>query len=229
MESRCAGAEAATAQCSAGLSETAVAIRLGERVVGYLQTGQVFLHAPNGAGVRRLRREMTGARDPAAAAELEAAYLRTRVLAPAQYRSIVRLLEVFAQHLAVTCNQVMVTESFQESPVISRSKEYIAAHQQDRIGLADVAAAARLSPSYFCKMFRKLTGTNLMDYVARVRVETVKGYLLNPHTRISEAAYASGFQTLSQFNRIFRRVTGEPPNRYRARLHQARAPVSYAA
>jgi AraC-like DNA-binding protein len=49
-------------------------------------------------------------------------------------------------------------------------------------------------------------------------VEKVKSSLLNPHMRISEAAYAAGFQSLSQFNRVFRRVVGEQPRIWREKL-----------
>jgi AraC-like DNA-binding protein len=52
-----------------------------------------------------------------------------------------------------------------------------------------------------------------------VRVETVKQLLLNPHKRVSEAAYEAGFQSLSQFNRVFRRIVGEAPSDYRDGLH----------
>ena len=75
-----------------------------------------------------------------------------------------------------------------------------------------------MSAFYFCKSFRRSTGLTFTDYVARVRVEQAKQLLINPHQRVSEAAYAAGFQSLSQFNRVFRRVAGEPPTAYRARL-----------
>ena len=55
------------------------------------------------------------------------------------------------------------------------------------------------------------------EYLARIRVEMVKKLLLNPHTRISEAAFEVGFQSLSQFNRVFRRFAGESPSDYRGR------------
>jgi AraC-like DNA-binding protein len=42
--------------------------------------------------------------------------------------------------------------------------------------------------------------------------------LLDPHKRVSEAAFAAGFQSLSQFNRVFHRITGEAPRVYRERL-----------
>ena len=79
-----------------------------------------------------------------------------------------------------------------------------------------VARAANMSAFYFCKVFKAATGLTFTHYVARARIERTKRMLLNPHTRISEAAYEAGFQSLSQFNRVFRRVTGQSPTVWRA-------------
>jgi AraC-like DNA-binding protein len=76
-----------------------------------------------------------------------------------------------------------------------------------------------MSAFYFCKTFRKVTGVTFVDYLARLRIESVKSLLLNPHKRISEAAFEAGFQSLSQFNRVFRRIAGEAPTVYREKLH----------
>ncbi|HVS51569.1 MAG TPA: helix-turn-helix transcriptional regulator, partial [Opitutaceae bacterium] len=89
--------------------------------------------------------------------------------------------------------------------------------------LVGVAQAVHVSPTYFCKLFKQATGLNFTDYVARVRVEATKQLLLNPHKRVSEAAYEAGFQSLSQFNRVFRRIAGESPSTYRSRAHGPRA------
>jgi AraC-like DNA-binding protein len=67
-------------------------------------------------------------------------------------------------------------------------------------------------------MFKQSTGMTFTDYLARLRVEKVKSLLLNPHIRISEAAFQVGFQSLSQFNRVFRKVAGESPTTYRERV-----------
>ena len=83
-----------------------------------------------------------------------------------------------------------------------------------------------MSAYYFCKVFHKATGMTFTHYVARIRVERVKSLMLNPHKRISEAAFEAGFQSLSQFNRIFRKVQGEAPTAYRQRLHGASTLVS---
>ena len=55
-----------------------------------------------------------------------------------------------------------------------------------------------------------------MEYVARLRVEKAKNLLLNPKRRISDAAFEVGYESLSQFNRDFRRFAGTAPRLYRA-------------
>jgi AraC-like DNA-binding protein len=78
-----------------------------------------------------------------------------------------------------------------------------------------VAQVVNRSACYFCKTFKDTTGFTFTDYLARTRVEAVKLMLLNPNMRVSEAAYAAGFQSLSQFNRTFRRIEGRSPMAWR--------------
>ena len=106
-------------------------------------------------------------------------------------------------------------------PAIARARAYIAEKHGEEITLGGVARAVNMSAFYFCKVFKAATGLTFTHYVARARIERTKQMLLNPHTRISEAAYEAGFQSLSQFNRVFRRIVGEAPTTYRERLHQS--------
>lgn len=218
MESE-ATTDAKTLQCFAGLSESAVPLRVGERVLGHLQTGQVLLHAPTKNRFQKIRRQLAEWNSTVDLPKLEAAYFATRVVAKKQYDSMVRLISVFAQHLATLSNQVMVQESTAELPSVARARAFISEHQAEEISLGDVARAVNMSGFYFCKVFKRATGLTFTDYLARLRIETVKEMLLNPHTRVSEAAYAAGFQSLSQFNRVFRRIAGESPSTYRERIH----------
>jgi AraC-like DNA-binding protein len=67
-------------------------------------------------------------------------------------------------------------------------------------------------------MFRKSTGLNFTDYVSRIRVEKAKNLLLNHNLRVSEIAYEVGFQSLTHFNRVFKKVMGQSPTDYRGQL-----------
>jgi AraC-like DNA-binding protein len=148
----------------------------------------------------------------------EESYFQTRVLTAKQYESLVHLLTIFAQHLSLISNQLMVRHDNAEPPAITKAKKFIQDNQAEEISLADVAGAVNTSTFYFCKMFKKATGLNFTEYLARVRVEKAKNLLLNPNLRISEVAFAAGFQSLSHFNRVFRRIAGESPTRYREKL-----------
>ena len=55
-------------------------------------------------------------------------------------------------------------------------------------------------------------------YLSRVRIEKSKNLLLNPNLRVSEIAFEVGFQSLTHFNRVFKKVLGQTPTDYRAQL-----------
>jgi AraC-like DNA-binding protein/ligand-binding sensor protein len=208
-----------TAQCFVGLNESAVPIRLGEKTIAYLQTGQVLFHLPTAAETRDAVRQAARLEPLLDRKNIAAAFKRSRVVARAQYDSILKLLTIFAQQLATLSNQLMMKQSRAEAPVIIRARAYIAAHLAENISLTQVSQAVGMSTFYFCKNFKKGTGLNFTEYLSRQRVESVKQLLLNPYKRVSEAAYEAGFQSLSQFNRVFHRIAGESPSHYRDQLH----------
>jgi YesN/AraC family two-component response regulator len=211
--------EPKTLKCFAGMCDSAVPVRVGENLVAFLQTGQIMLHQPSQTDFRRTTRQLLKWGTDVDLKRMEEAYFQTRVVTKKQYESILRLLTIFAQHLSSLSNQLLVRQETSESPVITRARTFIDTHQHEDLSLAEVAQAVNMSAFYFCKTFKKATGMTFTDYLARVRVEKVKNLLLNPHKRVSEAAYEAGFQSLSQFNRVFRKIAGESPSRFRDRLH----------
>jgi len=218
-----AGLEPKTLKCFAGLCDSAVPIRVGEDLIAFLQTGQILLHKPSKREFSQVARQLFSWGVDTDLKQVEEAYFQTRVLTKAQYESILRLLGIFAQHLASLSNQLMVQEEKSESPQITRARAFINEHQDEDLSLSEVAKAVNMSAFYFCKMFKQATGLTFTDYLARIRVEKVKNLLLDPHKRVSEVAFAAGFQSLSQFNRVFRKVAGEAPSTYRERIHKTAA------
>jgi AraC-like DNA-binding protein len=216
--------EPTTLKCFAGLCDSAVPVRVGSNLVAFLQTGQILLHAPRKVEFTRVTRELLKLGTEIDVKQLEEAYFQTRVVTRTQYESIVRLLTIFAQHLSVLSNQLMVQGGSAEMPAIARVRAIIAEKHADELSLTEIAQAVNMSAFYFCKTFKRSTGMTFTDYLARIRVEKVKNLLLNPNVRVSEAAYEAGFQSLSQFNRVFRRIAGESPSDYRVRLHGGSGP-----
>jgi len=221
------GANGKTVRCFAGLAESVVPVRLGERVIAYLQTGQVMTRPPTEQGFRAALAELSRWRATVDVDLLRRAYFETRVLPKARYHAALRLLASFAQHLSLLSNELMIRSSSLEPPAAAKARAFITEHLGEPLSLEQVARAANMSAFYFCKVFKAATGLTFTHYVARARIERTKQMLLNPHTRISEAAYEAGFQSLSQFNRVFRRFAGESPTNYRARIHGS-SPVAPA-
>jgi len=217
--------EPKTLKCFAGLCDSAVPVRVGDNLIAFLQTGQILLHQPETADFARATKEILKFGAEVDVKRLEEAYFQTRVVSKKQYDSILRLLTIFGQHLAALSNQLLVEAEAPGMPSITKARTLIAERFADQLSLGEVARAVNMSAFYFCKSFKKVTGMTFTDYLARVRVEKVKNLLLDPNMRISEAAYDAGFQSLSQFNRVFRRIAGEPPTVYRARLHGKRLPA----
>jgi len=210
--------EPETVTCPVGMCDTAVPVRLGDRLIGFLQTGQVFRKKPTPAQFERVAKQVADWGVQVDREKLKEAYFSTGVISQKQHESVVKLLSIFAQHLSMLSNQVVVQHDNAEPPVITRAKEFIHEHQTEELSLGQVAKAVNTSTFYFCKMFKKVTGINFTDYLSRVRIEKSKNLLLNPNLRVSEIAFEVGFQSLTHFNRVFKKILGQSPTEYRAQL-----------
>ncbi|MBI3418412.1 MAG: AraC family transcriptional regulator [Verrucomicrobia bacterium] len=204
--------------CAYGLCEMAVPVKLGAQTIGFLQTGQVMRKKPTGASFHRAvaKAEELGVDiDNAKARE---AYFATPVIPQKKLDSVTGLLSIFADHLSMKSNQLAVQTANAEPPVITKAKQFIRENHTEDLSLGQVAAAVHTSIFYFCKLFRKVTGTTFTEFLSRTRIEKAKNLLLNPNLRISEIAYEVRFQSLTHFNRVFKKITGESPTEYRGHL-----------
>jgi AraC-like DNA-binding protein len=212
--------EPATITCTYGLCETAVPVKLGEETIGFLQTGQVLREKPSSSSFQRAVKnaEELGVEIDSGMKE---AYFETPVASQKKIDSVSHLLSIFAEHLSMKSNQIATQQANAEPPVIGRAKQYVVEHQAEELSLGQVAAAVHTSSFYFCKLFKKATGMNFTEFVSRTRIEKARNLLLNPNLRVSEIAYEVGFQSLTHFNRIFKKITGQSPTEYRSALPKA--------
>lgn len=219
MIGRKKGMHAHTIACFAGLCETAIPVQAGDLQIGLLQTGQVFLEKPTRHGFQKATRQLIEWGSSVDLKKLEEAYFHSRVLSPEQYKSMIRLLEVFAQHLSIAANDLILRTGGGEPASVSKAREYIEQHQGEKMSLSEVARAVNSSSYHFCRTFKQVTGLNFTEYLSRVRVAKAKNLLLNPNARVTEVAYGVGFQSLPHFNKMFKRYTGMSPSAFRKRRH----------
>jgi len=204
-----------TLRCFAGLCDSAVPIRVGDELVAFLQTGQILLHQPNREEFTRTTRQLLAWGSEVNLKALEEAYFQTKVFDREQYDAMLRLLATFAEHLATISNSIELEAAEVEPTLVSNAKRYIRDRFNERISLDEAAQAVNASTRHFCKVFKQATGITFTDYLARVRVEKAKHLLRNPNLRVSEVAFETGFESISQFNRSFKRIVKMTPTDFR--------------
>jgi len=99
---------------------------------------------------------------------------------------------------------------------IWKARKFIHEYSDEALSLKKVAKAVNISGNHLSEKFKQVTGVKFTDYVARIRVGKARDLLGNSNLRISEIAFAVGFQSLSQFNRVFKKLSGQSPTQFRA-------------
>lgn len=207
--------ETQSVDCPAGLTDSAVPVQVGDKILGYLQTGQIALRELTQEDFHRVTEwlRLGGADfDPVA---LEESFFATRVMERKQYEAVLQLLKVFASHLSLAAEQIATQQVNVEPPMVQRARRFIEENQSEDLTLQGVARAVNTSTFHFCKMFKRATGMTFTEHLSLVRVAKAKRLLANPQRRISEVAYEVGFTSLTHFNRTFRRLTGQSPTVFR--------------
>lgn len=98
---------------------------------------------------------------------------------------------------------------------ISAVFDYIGGHFKEQIKLEELAQLVSLSPHYLCKCFKKVTGRTIFEYIEQMRIQHSCYLLRTSKASVVEIAMESGFNTVSYYNRVFKKYNGQTPNQYR--------------
>jgi len=99
---------------------------------------------------------------------------------------------------------------------LRRALSFIEANLQTHLSLERVAREAGMSKFHFCRHFKGVVGMSFREFLARRRIERASALLRDKKRSVTEVYLEVGFKDLSHFGRVFRRVTGQPPSRFRA-------------
>jgi AraC-like DNA-binding protein len=129
-----------------------------------------------------------------------------------------RLLGVMiAMPLRKDSSQFVTGDGDRAEPVeIWKARKLIRDHSDGELSLTEIAKSVNLSANYLSEKFKEVTGVNFVRYVGQTRTAKARDLLRNSNLRISEIAFAVGFQSLSQFNRVFKKLTRKSPTQFRA-------------
>jgi AraC-like DNA-binding protein len=101
--------------------------------------------------------------------------------------------------------------------------QYLQRHATEPIALEKVAALVHLTPSAFCKFFKRATSKTFTDYINDLRIGNVCELLIESDKQISEIAYQTGFESLTYFNRVFIKKKKITPRKFREQIRAAGA------
>ena len=105
---------------------------------------------------------------------------------------------------------------------LSRVRNYVDSHFDQRLTVAVVAAVVAMAPSSFRRFFRRHVGRTFSSWLAHYRIEHACQLLRSSNLSVSEVAKAVGCRWDRTFRRVFNRHTGMSPSRYRKRYRPPR-------
>ncbi|MES2520751.1 MAG: AraC family transcriptional regulator [Bacteroidota bacterium] len=139
------------------------------------------------------------------------------------FEQFLEILSIF-QHLANTQDYELLHEKPVENQYnkkdqerIKRLYQFIDEHYQRKIDLQEVAELSNLSEAAFCRYFKKMTKLTFVEFLNHYRVNQAKNLLLLDKN-ITETCFDCGFESISYFNRTFKKLTGENPLSFKKRF-----------
>lgn len=136
------------------------------------------------------------------------------------FDQFIALLQVF--HLLACSREIYMLNAkpiasislLKEQQRLQKVYHFIEANYQNEINVNAVAAICNLTTAAFCRYFKKVTHYTFTDFLNQFRINQSKKVLMQGKN-VSEACYESGFASISYFNKIFKKITGENPSSFR--------------
>ena len=152
----------------------------------------------------------------------QAGVLLKKLFGQTSFEQLIILIQVF-QLLAVSKEYTLLnTRPIAAHAVIKEQErmhiiyKFVEANFQLPIKINEIANQVNLSEAAFCRYFKKSTKLTYTEFVNQYRVNHAKKLLIQ-NANVTEACYDTGFESLSYFNKIFKKFTGENPSAFRKR------------
>jgi len=136
-------------------------------------------------------------------------------LAVQELFSILYELSKFDNARELASSAFAKVEVASDSKRIMKVKNYIDQHYKDEMSLEQLASLVGMTPTAFSRYFKQHTGKNLSEYIVDIRLGHAARQLIDTTDSISEICWSTGFNTLSNFNRLFRKRKGCNPTEFR--------------
>ncbi|WP_084821883.1 AraC family transcriptional regulator [Bacillus sp. SA1-12] len=92
---------------------------------------------------------------------------------------------------------------------------YLRENYEKEISVKDAAQMVNLSPNYFCRVFKKVTGKTLIEYIHLLRINEAERMLIETNWQVTEIAEKVGFESITYFGRVFKKIKSVSPTEVR--------------
>lgn len=110
-------------------------------------------------------------------------------------------------------------EGEQSKRILNEALDYIRENYNKDITLEALANHVNVSPFYFSKCFKELTGINFIDYLTDYRIKVAKDMLRNGSFNVKEIGYEVGYSDPNYFSRVFKKIEGISPTEYKNKAY----------
>jgi len=134
---------------------------------------------------------------------------------------ITSFLQLLKEMSEIDTRQIISSADFRNDTIYDTSRidkviSYLNKNYNRPIHLDEVSSLAAMNPTAFCRFFKKKTGKSFKNYVLDMRTGYACKLLLTDHMNISQVSVECGFDTISHFNKTFKKKTGYTPSQYKS-------------
>lgn len=137
------------------------------------------------------------------------------------FDSVLELMSILHELSISRHPQILSNSTFNNEPVsynsrrIERVMEYMNLHFHKQVSLSEVAALTNMAESAFSRFFKARTGMTFVESMNEIRLGHASRMLIETTQSVAEIAYESGFNNISNFNRIFKKKKGCTPKEFK--------------
>ena len=131
--------------------------------------------------------------------------------------SILQVLSTSDEKILLHTHTVVNPHTQKEQTRLIRIYQFLDNHYQHKIEVSDVAQLSNLTKAAFCRYFKRITRLTFTEFVNHYRINKAKKLLVQDNN-ITETCFQCGFESISYFNKVFKKVTGENPLAFKQRM-----------
>lgn len=121
----------------------------------------------------------------------------------------------FYEHLFLTSATIILSIKNEQDPTISFILDYVENRYAEDLSLELLADKLNLSVAYLSVYIKEKTGTNFSEHLNAIRIRKAKELLTEHNLSVQEIGLQIGYQNVTSFIRMFKKITGIPPGEYR--------------